>query len=224
MRILDLSHPISAEIPVYPGTPHPSLQTLAIDGAPEIKETRLELSSHTGTHVDAPLHMLPQGPGLDEMTIDKFFGLALLVDVSHLRGKTIELKFLRSFGERLADAKFLVFQTGYQQLWGKEDYLHDFPVMTEEAAQWLSGFDLNGVGVDAISVDPIDSKDFPIHKILFKQNLIVVKNLNNLDRLSAGISKVHGGYFLLSAMPLSYASASGSPVRAIGYDVPEMLI
>ncbi|MCR4963090.1 MAG: cyclase family protein [Firmicutes bacterium] len=224
MRILDLSHPISAEMSVYPGSPGPILQPLAIDGAPGMRETSLTLSSHTGTHVDAPLHMLPQGPGLDQMTIDKFFGLALLINVSHLRGKTIELNFLRSFGERLADAKFLVFHTGYQQLWGKEEYLRDFPVMTEEAAQWLSGFDLNGVGVDAISVDPIDSTAYPIHKILFQQNLILVENLNNLDRLSAGITKVHGGYFLLSAMPLSFAQADGSPVRAIGYDVPEMLI
>ncbi|MEG1660913.1 MAG: cyclase family protein [Clostridiales bacterium] len=158
------------------------------------------------------------------MSIDKFFGLALLIDVTHLKGKKIELTFLKSFAERIKDAKFVVFKTGYQQLWGKEEYFRDYPVLTEEAAAWLSEFDLNGIGIDALSADVADSNNFPIHKIFFAREMLIVENLNQLDRLNEGISKVHGGYFLLSIMPLNYANADGSPVRAIGYDVPEMLL
>ncbi len=224
MRLLDLSHEITSNMPVYPGTPQPQLQpanTLEQDG---FRETLLQISSHTGTHMDAPSHMLPEGQSLSDMPIDKFFGLALLVDVTHLKGKKIEASFLKAFAERLADAKFLVFKTGYQQLWGKEEYFTGYPTLTEEAAQWLGNFALNGVGTDAISLDEITTTEYPIHKILFSHNMVIVENLNQLDRLNDGISKIHGGYFLLSAMPLKYADADGSPLRAIGYDVPEMLL
>jgi arylformamidase len=207
MKVTDLSHRIYPTMPVFPGTEPPRLEkanTLEHDGFAELK---LSMYTHTGTHMDAPAHMLPGAPTLDQFPVEKYAGQAAIVDVRGRPGGRIERQELEAQADRLEKVEFVLFKTGWSSLWGQPEYFEAFPSLTPEAAEWLVGLDLKGVGIDAISMDAIESTEFLIHKILLGRNLVLIENLTNLEA-------VHSPIFLLSALPLKIEQADGSPVRA----------
>ncbi len=213
MRIIDLTQPIGVDMPVYPGTPPPvfsSSLTLAVDG---FRETRIEMVSHTGTHIDAPAHMLEAGATLDKLPIDMFFGLALITETAAWAGREIPLACFDPYREKLAHCRFVILKSRHDRFWGKKEYFSNYPVLSGEAAAYLAGLPLlQGVGVDMISVDAADSDAFPIHKIILGAGKIVVENLTNLDGLADDLA-------LLAVFPLKTPEADGSPVRAVAFEM-----
>ena len=207
--ILDLTHTIRAEMPLYPGTPAPSFtpcSTLIRDG---FRETLVQFASHTGTHMDAPAHLLRDGTTLDVLPVSQFCGRAAVVDVSGLpEGGVITAEFLRARNGEVLSADFVLFYTGWEKKWGCPEYLRGFPVPDEDAARYLVSCGLKGVGTDALSVDPVEDKTARAHRILLGGGLVVLENLC-LRRL-AGRSDV-----MLFALPLKLEKADGAPVRAV---------
>jgi kynurenine formamidase len=212
--IVDLTHTIEPEMPVYPGTPSPSMEAACTVERDGYRETMLHMVSHTGTHMDAPCHLLPGGETLDAMAPDRFCGNAAVVDVSHLgeRGIITE-ELLRTRQEELQQAEFVLFYTGWEQKWGKPDYFSAFPVMDEEAARFLVSCGMKGVGTDAISVDPVEMAHLPVHRVLLGAGMVIVENLR-LQKLAGG----RRGRFY--ALPLKYRNADGAPVRAVA-EIPD---
>ena len=209
MKIVDLSHVIEAAMPVFPGTEPPVLapaNTIARDG---FAEKKITMYSHTGTHMDAPAHMLPGAPTLDAYPVERFYGRAVLVDVSQRAVKHIELADLLPLEERLHGARFVVLRTGWAERWGRPEYYADFPALTPQAARWLIDLGIVGVGTDAISIDRMEDAAFPVHNLLFAAGVFVIENLCNL----AGL----GPEFELACFPLRIADADGSPVRAVAF-------
>ncbi|AET66441.1 putative metal-dependent hydrolase [Desulfosporosinus orientis DSM 765] len=207
MQVVDLSHVISSDMPVFPGTEQPVFQkanTIEKDG---FREAKITMYSHTGTHIDAPAHMIEKALCLDDLEIDKYIGTAVIVDVSKSKLSLIDLEALQSYAETINQADFLVLKTGWSRFWGQPNYYSGFPALSKEAAGWLSGFNLKGIGIDAISIDSMDTEDFPIHKLFSEKNILIIENLANLDLISQEI-------FILSIMPLKTKAADGSPVRA----------
>ena len=216
--IIDLTHTITPDTFVYPGTPRPAFshtRTLTQNGA---RETLLQIGSHTGTHMDAPRHILPEGCGLDQLPPSQFCGRAAVIDVSHLgAGAIITAEFLHQQNGYLRTADYALFYTGWEKKWGTPAFLDEaFPVPDEEAARYLVSCGLKGVGTDAISVDPLSGTDYPAHKVLLGGGLVIVENLC--------LKKVVGRKdVMFFALPLKYAGADGAPVRAIAEfrDFPE---
>jgi arylformamidase len=207
MKIIDLTHIIKESMPVYPGTEPPIIlnaNTIEKDG---FEEKKITMVSHTGTHMDAPKHMRLEGNTLDEFSVDKFIGKAFIVDITNIDTERITLGYLKIYAEEISKVDFVIIKTGWSAYWGEEKYFIGYPTLTEEAAQWLMSFKLKGIGVDAISVDPIDTKNFAVHHIFFKNSLVIIENLNNLSGINESI-------FTFSAMPLKIENADGSPVRA----------
>lgn len=208
--IIDLTHTITPECPVYPGTPVPEMTaacTMTRDG---YRETLLKLGSHTGTHMDAPRHMLSDGSGLDQLPISQFCGRAVVLDVSGFTpGSVITADFLRAQNDCLQSADFVLFYTGWEKKWGTESYFEDtFPVPDEGAAKYLVSCGLKGVGTDAISVDPLRTEAYSAHKILLSGGLVIVENLC--------LKKVVGrNDIMFFALPLKFKNADGAPVRVI---------
>ena len=209
MRIVDLSHLIEPTMPVFPGTEPPVLaaaNTIARDG---FAEKKITLFSHTGTHIDAPAHMLAEAKTLDQYAAQDFYGRAVLADVSANRMEYIGLEQLAGLGESLKHADFLILRTGWAERWGSAAYYEDFPALTPEAARWALGFGLKGIGTDAISIDRMPDHDFPIHYLLFGAGLFVIENLTHLDQV--------GHEFTLGCFPLHLQHADGAPVRAVAF-------
>lgn len=203
MTAHELTHTIRNDMPVYPGTEQPRLTTACTIDQCGYRETLLHMFSHTGTHMDAPAHMLRDGTALDCYDAAKFAGPAVAVDCRGQRAITLSL--LQSYD--LNGADFVLFCTGWDKKWGTPDYYEGFPCLTAEAAAYLAGLPLKGVGEDTISLDPCDSVDFPNHMTLLGADFVNTENLKGLDKLL-------GRRFTFVTLPLKFENADGCSCRA----------
>ncbi len=207
MKVIDLSHPMSPDMPVYPGAPSPSFQNTATIENIGFCEMKMSFFSHTGTHMDAPAHMIPEGRTLDRFPAGHFFGPGLVLGVSGFAGRRIPVSFLAGHEDRIGDVDFLLLRSDWSRYWGDAQYYEGYPVLSPDAARFLRGFRLKGVGVDMISADPPGLDDLQVHNILLGRDILIIENLTDLDL-------VPDGRFLFSCLPINIANADGGPVRA----------
>lgn len=209
-KIVDLSHVISPDMPVYPGTEQPELITGCTLEEAGFLEKKITMYSHTGTHVDAPAHLLKDAATLDSLTIEHFYGSALMLNFEPEPSSVIEVDDLEFYAKELEKVDFLLLHTGWSKYWGAEKYFSGYPVLSVEAAKWLTDFQLKGVGLETISADPADTVDYPVHKVLLQKNMVIVENLTNLSSLSVSL-------FEFCCFPLKFIDSDGSPVRAVAF-------
>lgn len=209
MKATDFTHLVCPDMPVYPGTEPPMFEKANTLEKHGFTETKITMYSHTGTHIDAPAHLLKDGRTLDTFAIENFIGNAMILDFSNRNLKQIEVNDLKTFEPMLTnDIEFIILKTGWSQYWATPKYYDGFPYLTNESAAWLTNFQLKGIGIDAISIDEMHSTSFPVHKIFMKYNILIVENLTNLDL-------VDSKRFLFAVMPLKTKLADGSPARAV---------
>lgn len=208
MRTIDLCWPIKDGMQVFPGDPVPSVCRVTAAEKNETAFTLMTLGSHTGTHMDAPAHVIAGGKTLDDFPCEKFFGIALVADVTKCVGRKIGKSDIIASARDIGSVDFLLLHTGWSSRWGDLSYTRGYPVLSEAAARWLTSLKLKGVGADALSVDEADSRAIEIHKILLGQELLIIENMRNLE-LVAGES------FCLAALPLPLEKADGAPARVI---------
>jgi len=207
MKIVDLTHAVETGMPVFPGTEPPEIVTACTVEQHGFLEKKITMYSHTGTHIDAPAHMLADGHTLDRFSIEKFIGRACIYRHTAQTTK-ITIEHLQDVAEQLHSADFLLIGTGWDRYWGQSEYFADFPVLDPATAKWLLQFQLKGIGLDVISADTIDSVEFPIHFTLLGHDLVIVENLSNIITLPDGICT-------FQCFPLNLKNADGSPVRAV---------
>jgi kynurenine formamidase len=208
MHFIDLSHTIEEGMPVYPGSPVPSLTSLFSIADDGFAELLLAFSSHTGTHIDLPSHMISEGRSLDVLGPDRFFGKGFVLDVSDSAGGMVTLSDILHAGEQIRACDFLLLCSGWSRYWGKPGYFEGYPVLADDAARWICGFGLKGIGVDMISVDAPDDTVYPLHKLFLGKEIIIIENLVNLSQL---IRRT----FMFSCFPLKIAGGEASPSRAV---------
>lgn len=209
MPIIDLSHPITPAMPVYPGDPAPCVSPVTSIADTGYVTRQLTLGSHTGTHMDAPAHMIEGGQTLDAFPVDRFSGPALVLAVTCAPGDTISPAVLRPHATAIARSDFLLLNTGWHHRWGQADYFEDYPTLTPEAACWLAVLGLKGLGVDTPSVDAATSHYYRVHRALLGAGMVLIENLTNLDGLPYRVT--------FAAFPLAISDADGSPVRAVAW-------
>lgn len=210
MKIIDLTHIISEDMPVYPGTEPPKLQTANTYEKDGFKETLLTMFSHTGTHMDPPAHIYPGRTTLDEFPITQFVGKGLVIDCTDLNeGQRITMDYISPVRHKADDAEFIIFNLGWDKYWGTDAYFGDYPYIDEEVTKYIIDSNKKGVGLDVIGIDPISDGNLSIHhKLFYKNEIVVIENLANLRLIGNDI-------FTFCALPLKYRSSDGSPIRAI---------
>ena len=212
MRVIDLTHSISENMPVYPGTEPPILagaNTYEKDG---FKETKLTMYTHTGTHMDSPSHLFPNGTTLDAFPASQFIGKALVIDCCDLpEGAAITMEKLRPYGDKVAEADFLLFNLGWDEYWGTDAYFGDYPCVDNEVLDLIIAGGYKGIGFDVIGLDPIADENLTRHKKLFSScDIVNIENLKNLDCCGDDL-------FWFSCCPLKIKGSDGSPARAIAW-------
>ena len=208
MRVIDLSHTIKSGMPCYPGTPAPLFHSLSSIEEHGFAEQLMTLSSHTGTHVDLPAHILREGSSLDSFSVGSFAGKGYAIDIRGQAGGMITVAALHPFRDRIKECEFLLLCSGWSQYWGATNYYHGYPVLSSDAVEWLTDFDLKGLGVDMVSVDAPDSGDFPVHTCLLQKGILIIENLDGIPLL------LHVP-FIFCGFPLKIFGAEASPVRAV---------
>lgn len=212
MKVLDLTHTIRAEMPVYPGTEPPELTTANTYAADGFQETLLRMYSHTGTHIDPPAHLFARARTLDRYPAAQFLGRALVIDCRMLReGEAITMAQLQPYGEKLRDAEFLLFCLGWDTRWGTEAYFGDYPCLDDEVLSYVISGNYKGIGFDVIGLDPIADAALPRHRRLFSETeMLNIENLKNLTLCGSEL-------FWFGCFPLKWEGSDGAPARAVAW-------
>lgn len=206
--IVDLTHTLKNNITVYPGTPGPAFIPSATIDKDGFAESSIIMTTHTGTHIDAPCHILPGARSLDQFPLELFMGKGVVLDCTHV--SSITLDYLRSKEMLIRESAFVLFYSGWQQKWNTPQYFDTFPTLTPEATGWLLQFPLKGLGFDAISVDSMTDDSLPNHHLLLRKEVLIIENLTNLDKLV-------GKDFQLYCIPLKIEKADAAPVRVFAW-------
>ena len=211
MKPIDLTLTISESIPSFPGSPKPqfiSWSNLKEDG---YNLELLFLSSHTGTHIDAPYHFVKNGLKINQIPLDRLIGKAILIKVQKTKNNPITkldiILFEKKHG-KIPNHLSVFFFTGWQKNLQKDNYFTENPGLDISAAKYLVSKKINLVGIDSPSIDLGKDKSFSVHHIFSKNNILIVENLANLKKISSK-------EFNFTILPLKLKDATGSPVRAV---------
>ena len=213
MKVIDLTLTVSRKLPTFPGSPRPNFipwENIKEDG---YNLELLFLSSHTGTHMDAPYHFLEKGAKIHEISLKKLVSEAVLIKSKKKGGESITKtdiqKFEKKYG-KIASFSSVIFYTGWQRNLQKKYYFTKNPGLSVSAAKYLASKKISLVGIDSPSIDLGKDSKFSVHQIFAKKGMLIVENLANLDKIKS--SKFH-----LVVLPLKLKNATGSPVRAIAF-------
>lgn len=212
MKVIDLTHLITENMPVYPGTEKPHLEQANTYERDGFKETKVTMFTHTGTHVDPPAHLYAGRTTLDSFAAEQFIGKALVIDCRSLKnGEAITMEFLKRYGEKAEKADFLLFNLGWDKRWGSDSYFEDYPCIDEEVLNFILKGSYKGIGFDVIGLDPIADCGLARHKALFKdKDILNIENLCNLELCGKDL-------FWFGCFPLKIENCDGAPVRAVAW-------
>ena len=208
---LDLTLEISAKLPSFPGSPQPRFISWATNKDDGYYLELIFLSSHSGTHIDAPFHFIENGLKIDKIPLRRLVTDAILCKIKKGANDTITkrdiIEFENKHGKLLPNST-LIFATGWHKNLLKKYYFTKNPGISISAAKYLVKKKISLVGIDSPSIDLGSDSRFLSHHHLLSKGILVVENLCNLEKIS-GIN------FKLVVLPLKLKGATGSPVRAI---------
>jgi len=207
MKYIDLSHEMKNNLNVYPGDPKFSLNEInSIDGKEEYSLFKMSGSLHTGTHIDAPYHYIPNGKMVSNLDINKLIGKASILKVNtEITNKSIKIDDIKM---EIPLKKIVILNTRWYKHWGENNYFNENPYISEELADLLIENEIFTVAIDTPSVDKADENI--IHKKFLKNDIMIVENLTNMDKL---VKNEYFSYFI----PMKIA-AEASYIRAFVKD------
>jgi arylformamidase len=203
-RLVDVSVLLAPGIPIYPGNPEFEISAVhRIADGHSSNNSKLVMGTHTGTHVDAPLHFFDGRPGVDAMSLELLIGRARVIDLPHRGGITEQ--HLAAAGLR-EDLRVLL-RTPNSALWNTTEGFHtDYTYLTEGGAKFLVSQGVKVVGVDYLSVEQFKKAGAPAHKALLGNGVIIIEGLN--------LSEAEAGMYEMYCLPLRI-HADGAPARVI---------
>jgi arylformamidase len=203
-KLLDVSVPLVAGMPAYPGNPEFELQPVKrIAGGDSSNVSRLVMGTHTGTHVDAPKHFFDDGGGVDSLPLDLLLGRARVVEIPKRGG--IGSEELAAAGLR-EDLRVLL-KTPNSALWNDPGFHPEYTHLTEEGAQYLVGQGVKVIGVDYLSVEQFKKAGAPAHRALLSNGVLIIEGLN--------LSEAEPGMYEMYCLPLRVGGGDGAPARVI---------
>jgi arylformamidase len=214
MKIVDLTLEISSDMITFPGYPMPTFikwSNFEIQGY--VSEI-VFLSTHTGTHMDAPFHFSPNGQTIDQVEIDRYVCKdTLLLKIQKDSNQMITSHDIISNSKyEIKEKDTVVFSTGWEKrIKEKDNYINNNPGLSKDAAEYLVEKKVNAVAIDCPSIDIGTGSGLIVHKTLLSNQILVIENLCNLYRFN-------NQKFTLLITPLKFVGASGSPIRAIGIE------
>ncbi len=220
-KVIDISTPISPFTKIFPGDPEPVIESICTLENKGCVVSRLSLGSHTGTHVDAPSHILSNGISVDKLKLESLMGMALILDYSSLEGSLTAEILEKAFQDARVseDISILLLKTknSSRKQKGSEDinYQNNDYVgkkfgstyLDESAASWIVEKKFKTIGIDSFSIDSFHSKIMSAHRILLSGNVNIVECLE--------LSLVEVGVYFFLCLPLKIEDCDGAPARAL---------
>jgi len=209
MPVYDVSVPLSAATPTYPGDPGITINewhALAKGDAANV--SLLHFGAHSGTHVDAPAHFIEGGSKVDSMSFDSLIGEAEVVEVPD-EVNVIDVDFVSANCAR--NCKRVLFKTRNSAYWKhpEEGFRDDYTYLSPDAARHLAGSGIKLVGIDYLSIEQFKSEKHETHLVLLSSDVVILEGLD--------LSQVMGGRYELICLPLKLAGGAGdgAPARVV---------
>lgn len=206
MKIVDLSTELYHEKPASPGEPPTGFIAVNTVARYGWALTQIVLSTHMGTHMDAPAHFLEAGLTIDEIPLSQALGPARVLRIPKQRGEEISVEELNRYGSVIEPGSRILIETGWSRLIGRTEYFEGFPGLSPAAARFLAERRIALLGLDIPSPHPTEYKI--VHETLFGAGIVILEELVNLAQLP-------DQPFLLIALPLRLKGLDGSPLRAV---------
>jgi arylformamidase len=200
MTYIDLTHLLHADTPIFPGDPEFTIKPAATFTDQNNLGHSISCGTHTGTHIDAPAHMIEGAKTLDTFSPAQLIGRGVYIQISSTE---ISAEDLQTADIQQGD--IIVLDTGMASKYGGAAYYESFPVLTDAAASYLIEKRVKMVGIDTASFDR--DQNFPIHKKLLGTDILLIENIANIQQLA-------GFDFTIYALPMRF-DLDGAPARVI---------
>ncbi|MGA9189373.1 MAG: cyclase family protein [Methanosarcina sp.] len=227
-KVIDITTPISPFTRVFPGDPIPAIEKVCTLEKEGCAVSRLSFGSHTGTHVDAPSHILDNGLTVDKLELKNLMGMALILDFSSLSGALTADILEKAFQNTgvSEDISVLLLKTegfsrkqkgtgnisspggeagSHSMESGKEEF--DPTHLDKSGAAWIVGKGFKAIGIDGFSVDDLYSESLPAHRVLLSGNVNIIECLE--------LGSVKAGTYFFLCLPLKIEGCDGAPARAL---------
>lgn len=205
----DITYSITEKTPPYPGQPEVKINHLCKikDGAAS-NVTLLDLSAHTGTHMDAPLHFIEDAQDITQLPLDIAMGKGKVIEI--LNNEAIYVDEIKSFEEKygeITSGERIFFKTGNSKSdWSQKPFNEDYIFLSKEAAQYLIDKRAGMVGIDYLSISKGDI-NMEVHQILLGNNCWIVEGLD--------LRAVSEGTYEIICLPIKIKGADGAPARVL---------
>jgi len=209
MRIYDVSVPLSAATPTYPGDPGIEITSyLSLESGDSANVSQIKFGLHSGTHVDAPSHFISGGARVESLPLDNLIGAAEVIEVP-AELDAIDRRFVEA--NCVAGSSRILFKTRNSAFWKNPEggFRDDFVYIEPDAAQWLVQAGVKLVGIDYLSVERFKSADFATHLAFLSQDVVILEGLD--------LGAVSAGTYELICLPLKVAEGTGdgAPARVV---------
>ncbi|MCF8234972.1 MAG: cyclase family protein [Bacteroidales bacterium] len=205
MNWIDISVSISPDLVVWPGDPPVRIEMVNdMDLGHEANLSRLNISAHTGTHMDAPSHFVKDGLSLDKMPLEVGVGKARVIGLEDRY--SIKVDELRRHDIRKGDR--ILFKTkNSDTVWPEKPFMYDFVHLETEAAKYLAEKRILLCGIDYLSVSGINKNETQVHRALLEAGIWVIEGLFLKD--------VETGDYEMVCLPVKIKSSDGAPARVL---------
>jgi arylformamidase len=205
MKTYDVTIPIQAEMPVYPGDPPVLIEPrLRLADGDLANVSCYSFGSHTGTHIDPPFHILDDGLTVDQIPLELLIGRTRVVQIGG--GNEIDAESLREHD--LSDAVRVLFKTrNSYMLDGLHQFVETYVHLTVDAAEYLVNSGIKVVGIDYLSVEKFGAERLDVHAVLLRNGVIIIEGLN--------LKEVEPGDYEMICLPLKIKDGDGAPARVI---------
>lgn len=215
MKIIDLSLTIDNECMTC-GTPwHQKVQVRQMGKIEEVGRNThsILMGSHSGTHMDAPLHFYNEAEGIDKADLQKICGEMTVVDFSYMgAGSIVQCEDVKRF----QITERMLFRFDWWKKWKTQEYYSHFPFFSEEAVLYLTEHGMRVIAMDTPSPDDgsaiTQKNDSPVHKLLLKKGVTIIEYLSNTDQFLTGKK------YSLFALPLKIKDCDGAPARVVAVE------
>jgi arylformamidase len=202
---VDISVPIRDAMIHWPSDPLVSIKRVEdIEKGDTANVSAISMGAHSGTHVDAPIHFIKEGKGVDHVSLDTVIGRARVIEISD----TESIKPEELARHRIRRGERILFRTeNSSHVWQKNEFVEDFVFISDTAADFLVDRGVRLIGVDYLSVGSFNHGGSYVHKTLLGSGIWIIEGLN--------LSNVTAGKYDLICLPLRIVGGDGAPARAI---------
>ncbi|MGZ3582558.1 MAG: cyclase family protein [Ktedonobacterales bacterium] len=202
---IDVSVPLHTGMVHWPDNPPVQIERImGIDRGDTANVSKISMGSHTGTHMDAPIHFVPGGEGIDMLPFDATMGTARVIAIAD----AVSIKRAELEPHGIQRGERILFKTrNSNRVWNTDEFVEDFVYISLEAAEYLAERGVRTVGVDYLSVGGYTQDGLETHDALLGAGIWIIEGLN--------LASVEPGTYELVCLPLKIVGGDGAPARAI---------